>query len=643
MPEGTTDKKPRLSPGERAALPSTRLHIDDETRNELTAYFTQSIELCLKKRAQKKDRYERHKETLRGRNPLPPIKSGVSNVSVPLTMWARTAVRARLKRALKQRPFMTALPTGQEIVGDVNLKDLGKQLAKFMTAMIHNPRELNGEECMRKSATEATDCGTGGWLVHIEPDQYAYLPPSAPFDSDGKPNPPEKRIKHGRVRWTSIPFMRLLYMDGYGLDVNLMPFVGYETKKSWASMRQWAVLDHYDPEAVERVKAHYERETGEKADAVIKREHKIAEIYTDWPVKVRGLGMDTGIPAAIVVDWHVEAKEVMRVSWNNFEGRRPIVLHQLDVPADQDEVQGQGVPEKLEGPQEEANVLHNIGIEAGKRAIMPIALIKSDSALSEEIGGDEEMMPGFHAETEDPETDLRVEHLANLQAPELALGLEERNQQYAEWLLGLDRGRAGGDPQAGKRVPASLGLSITREGRVVIEDAIGSFATAVIEATYLTLDAYRKRFPKRALINILGEETAAQLQQVVFNTTSDTARDVYAVTVNAVDAASVAETKKNELFVLQQFLAQHYKQILETLMLLGQMPQAKPIVDMFIEKMTAGAHMLLSSIESVNDPTDVLIDLDVMQQALGPMFGAAGGGAPSPAGGDANDLDAGMS
>jgi hypothetical protein len=120
------------------------------------------------------------------------------------------------------------------------------------------------------------------------------------------------------------------------------------------------------------------------------------------------------------------------------------------------------------------------------------------------------------------------------------------------------------------------------------------------------------------------------------------------VNVVARDVAATEEQRQQKLMMMNQFLGQHFDRInmmLEKILMAYVNPQtapfAKPIRDiqmLIIEKMHNGVAEMLRVSEEVEDPQDMLLELETINTALDEIAnsvpaqpGGGGGAAPVPA------------
>lgn len=596
----------------------SRIVVTDDQRQRLEAFITEWVGKIETLKSVKREKVERTRRFLRGENPDPPARQGVSNVSVPLLMWARSAMRARLTRGIVQHePPIAFRPAGQREED----REFGDSLARLGRAFVNalkNPRELNGIAVLDKVSGNMCDIGTGAWAVVANPDEYRNIMPPERTDrrvaaqrvtKEGA-RAPQRIVKRGGVQWVHIPWDQLVYFDGYGTDYNAMPFVGYWTHKTWAQIQHWAALDHYDKQAVAAVEGLW---VGDEMPAML-RQHRVLEAYIDWDVN------DDGDLEAVGFDYHMDAQRILRIFWNQFDGRRPIVGAQFDLPALETDHNGQGVGEKLDSPQTETNMLHNTFVEIGKHCLH-IVVGRRDSGIDEELDDDEPIVPSEFYTSENPKEDLTTHALADPRFVEPGMAIEASNLQYVFRLLGFDESQLG-NLESGKRVPASLGLPIRKDARTVTENAIKSLGNAVQEAVYLTLLAWRRRLPARALRTVLRDEDIAVLDSTVFSLNDPDLRDSVLVHVEAQDVASAEDSRRQGLLLHNQFILGVYDRIIAYIEKLAAVPQARPIMDLLLDKLLASVRLQVKMVEEVTDPEDVLPSVREMQAALDEVFGA---------------------
>lgn len=601
---------PKIKDADKAGVRLDPLiELTDERRERLRSFLSSAVRTSIADRERRIERVRRWRKIMGGENPEPRLRSSASHVSVPLIMWAVSAVHSRITQSLfGQRPFLNIEPLQTNASEQAaEIKTALKKLTDFTVSQILDPRGLRGRRAVNKGTYESSVTGLGAVVVLRGQDEVQLTMPGAPGDKPGK------RIRPGMVTWEPVAFDSLVVpWTGYGTDVMDMPFAGYEVCKTWGQLSHWAALGHYDRKAVERVRGAYEDKRISDVPAT-HVEHRVAELYIDFD-----LDGDGAFLTPVIVDWHLKAEEPLRIAWNTFDGYRPMILLPFDLPPDVDDAQGQGIAAKLESPQIETNAIHNIGIEAGKRAAAFIILIRRGSAIDDELGGENEVIPGDVYSTEDIATDLTAVALGKPEAIEPMLVLEETNRQYVFRLLGLDEGRLG-NIEAGKRVPASLGMSISREGRVPVLRAIEQFSESLVELVYLTLEAWRQRPPVRALSMAIDAETTDLLTSAVLSPNAPSPREQFRITVQAQDVATAAEEKKNELMVLNQFLLGLFERMTQMVILLSNPqvpPQAKPLLGSILEKTQNAVRMLLSTLDSVKDPSELLLGMSELQDLM---------------------------
>lgn len=622
---------PKLTPEEQAAI-DVGHHIDvpSAVAEVLDPWIADEITRARMLRDAKNDRIMKWRRTLSGvRAKDPGTRRGASNLSVPLTTWARTGVRARIDQGVwEAKPILTIQPLrGRDDVNATSNMTIANSIARLLTAEMLNPRGLNARNTMSLTGAEVVDLGTSGLKVHVTPDIIRKLRPRTPGGD------PVRKVELGGVRWSYISRQNLLWCDGYGTDTQAMPFIGHEEPQAWHEMVTWGTLGYYDYDRVCDVERFYNTQPRSQATAPDAQprtpssatpaallQHQIAELYMDYDVD------GDGLPESVLISWHIDARVRLRTVWSPIpSGRRPILMGNFDLPADLTSADGQGVCEKCEGTQDETDMIHNIGIEAGKRGAAHIIVVAADSRAEEELGKDEDIYPGDIIVTDKPEEDVVTRPLGDPAAAQATLGLESISRDYLTRMLGLDESRLG-NLEAGKRVSAQVGMTTIRESRVVIRQALGSIRMMMEEAAYITIELWRERPPAQAIASIFTPEEAAALQSVVFGASTDSMRSQFAITVNAEDAATAQETRKNELIAINQFLFTFYDRLQQLVIALASpevAPPAKKALMLIAQRMERGVEALLNTLDSIPNPEELLVSVSEFRNILGTIASSA--------------------
>lgn len=593
-------------------------NVTDDKWNEIEAWLKDSTDRAIMtRRNRNEDKRARYRKTLAGERARPPLRTDASNISVPQTIWAVAGVKARLRAGtIENDPLLVATPTPG---APPDAGDLAKAISDFFTLEFRNPRGLAGEIAARKCINEATSMGTSAFKVHREADKVMW----APVYGQAKP---VKKVIKGRVRWDYISCDDLLYPDGFGDDTQAMPFIGHEFPQSWSWVKQQTAMGFMDETAVNEVYSFYRQNT--PGDFPAFREHQLAEIYFDYDIT--GDGLTTPLCAF----YHVGAKKLIGLLLSYApRGRRPIWIVQFDENPDPTLAEGQGVCEKLDGSQDEVDLVHNLGIEGAKRAIAHLIAIKEGTNAERELGGGDPILPGDHVVTGNPSEDIVAIPLGTLQGVEVSQMLETSSRQYVTRFLGLDES-AVGNLEAGKRVPASLGLSIKQDSRVIVSHATSSFGRAFTEGTYFTFELWKEALPMDSLIAAVGPDMANKVKDVIFTVADSTMRNQYVITFNASDAGSTQESQKQALLVIGQYLMSFYDKLVQLGTLMAQVPpEFKPALVSVMQKMENSVRALLATVDEIHNADDVIPKVAELVQQLnqiapppGPVAGAQGAG-----------------
>lgn len=599
------------------------IKLSDAAREDLKTWLSESLPTLRRIRADRISKRPLYEATLRGVRLTAAPTRGVSNLSVPLTMWVDSGIRARLyEGALNTRPFVTAEPLDQTATADAQI--MAKNLAKFFEHAIMSPRMVNGRNAGRKALRESASYGTAAILTRRKPDMFELI---GPRTADAKPMRVPVR---GQPEWVFVSEKNLILWPGYGDNVNAMPYVGHEYDKTWSEIEMWEEYGYYEDDACERVKAHYLRDKGNNDVSIGNNpaslvEHRITELYLDYPID------SSGSIASIIIDWHNEAEEILRITWNyQRHGDRPLRLFVFDEDPDSTQPWGLGICAKLQGAQEEADMVHNIAIESGKKAAACLVMVRVDTNAEDELGGQDGVIPGDVIATGNPEEDVVTKNLGDPNAAIVALQLEDHTRGYLTQMFGFDQSRVG-DVTAGKRVPGGLGMSIQREGRAPIANALANASQSFTDLVYMLGDLYKDDVPFDQLVAAVGREAADQLLATVFSARDRSLREQFVITFNVQDAAAIQEQRKQEIMVLTQFLFTLYDKLLQYAGMAMQVPpQMQGIIVETMTKLQNSVKLLLANVESIQNPSEVLPDIARQVEALGQMTAGIvqSGGAP---------------
>ncbi len=650
---------PRFSAAERAAPRSeVLLDLRPEIRAAIENYLAETVPQLLNRHHTHVNDIQRIQSFLDNRNPDIPPRIGVANFNTTLMLEHRNASASRLDRAIFGRDMPVEVePTGRK-KGDEALIGSLNRLGLFIKHAMANPHMLNAREVLAEVDCDMTDVGTGAWVICLEPDKLASRPDrtGAQFEPtvrrrDGAPRQEPtsavtRAVKAGGVTWEFVPFTNLIYWDGYGTDFERMPFCGYRTRKTWQDLITWAGQGFYYKDAIAEIQqAFRDQRTAEPWRPPHLREHDVGVLFIDWDVN------GDYIPEALTVEFHLDARKILRVYWNQFAGMRPLAACQYAKPARRLAFRGMGPCQMLMQMQAESNDLHNYTIESAKRGGAWMTVVRRDSGIDEELGDDNEpFVPGDIYSTENIEEDVKTFGLGDPKAGQFLTVLEERLQRQAARLTGFTDPNFG-DVGSAKRVPKGLGLPILQASMQSSDRAIVSKARAIERALYLTFVAWRKRVPEAALRSVLEPKDVDILLNMVFSTSDLNLRDDIAITVTAKDVTNTEDAKRQSLLLLIQFMGSHYDRIAtlistvipQAVSLAQVSPEAgqavMSILMQLLTKIQATVAALVRTTEELGDPKDVLLELDQIQKELSTLFSsitvaqqvqAGGGGEGEP-------------
>ena len=612
----------RITRASMQQVPNVR-NITDAKWGEVERWLIDGVGKAIAgRKSRNNDKRIKWRKCLAGERSVPRMRRDQANMSVPLTVWASAAVRARMRAGtVESDPLIVVTPNASvDLSGDI--ASAARKLVTFYTALYRNPRDLGGLAASDKIIAEVVPLGTAAKKVHIEPDRVRWV-------WDAVTGGLTRVTQLGRVRHEYIAADDAIYPLGYGTDVQAMPFIGHQFPWTWQDLLEMREAGYLDADAVASVggQGTTANEIGGSVHIAYET-HNCAEVYFDYPL------FDDGLPVALCSYLHIDREVLLGVRYSySPKGIKPVWLYNFDINPDPTSPEGQGVCEKLDGVQEETDLIHNLGIESAKRAIAHVIVLKEGSGADDDFGGDVPLLPGDHVTTERPEEDFRAVPLGSPEGMQAAIAQEANSLRYVMRLLGLDES-ALGNVESGKRVPASLGLEIKKDSRVITSHAIANFGAVETEVTYYSLELLRLRLPEDTLVAACGPDGAALLKQTVFSTSDFDLRSRYVINFNATDAAATEESRKQQLLVVGQYLQSFYDRVIQYAQLAMQLPPPlqKALMDI-LQKMENGTRALLNTIDDIHNPDDLLpkiADLAAAVEQAGSSMTQQPGGARQP-------------
>lgn len=626
------DRSPQVSKDERNVLQevSPLIKVKDEDRlKRLQGWLKTALASIKTKKRTKLEQIKRTRTILDSKNPDPPMRAGMSHISVPLLISEHGAIHPAIKRNIfgHKPPVKIKMAGGVKEINGVEVIGPLNRFSAFLDGQLRNSRALDAETTIGTVAATQTADGTGQWAVVVTP------PLKEKILVNGEPTPVWKPAS---VRWTPLRFEDVIYFDGYGTDFYRMPLCGYYVRKTWADIKAWVEHGYYYKDCAKKIDGFYDKEQRDEEDRPPDlRVHDIAELYAAYDID------GDGFLEQIVIDYHEEADVICRISWNRWGQYRPLVAAQYALPAKSCDYLGSGLGVKLDGAQAEASMIHNLGIESGKRGIANILVGRQNTGIDAELGGDETVVPGDYYATNDPKEDLQSVPLGDPRAVEAAIALESVNQSYAVRITGRDEGSQG-NVEAGKRVSPKVGVPILREGRIARENATSNLGAAMQEAVFLTIMAWQQHKPEVAFRGILEDDDVPIVESLVFtpSTPDSDIRDRIVVNVVARDVAATEEQRQQKLMLMNQFLSSWYnniREMLQQIVMTYMNPQTLPFANAMraihmeiIEKLRNSVEEMLRMSEEVEDPEEYLLKMDQIKGALDQAAAVAGAVAPQP-------------
>jgi len=134
---------------------------------------------------------------------------------------------------------------------------------------------------------------------------------------------------------------------------------------------------------------------------------------------------------------------------------------------------------------------------------------------------------------------------------------------------------------------------------------------------HLVLVLYRDHLPLDVLTSILDADDAAHVRDIILGYDERTLRSQFIIAVNAQDAATAVEERKQELLTLNQLLLGYYEKMLQFAQIAAAIPEPfRGLLIGMMEKIESGMRHLLSTVESIPNPDDILFQVAELERVL---------------------------
>lgn len=513
-----------------------------------------------------------------------------SNLNVPVTRAQRRAAIDRLVEA-----FFGDTPAVQ--IRNVKGRDertgadwykFAREATDLWDYVAREPRAVNAERTVEKAVREGVDYGLGAWKV---------IPVS-----DGDYSGP---------RWFFVSGRDLLFPEGISTDVDELPWIGQTFVQDLAQ-----APEDWDSEAIERIRTMGDEDLVGRIQQILEAKRGTVSLLRPGTT-FRKLFIEFYFTwkdgREYVAVWHPGSGEFLDLRENEL-ARKPFFVGRYDV-RDPLSFRGMGVPEDLRAAQRVMNRIYNGALDALRVACKHARLVRGDSTLAELLEDDQtdlitDIGPDFQAITENPEADLRVVPLGDIQAVPQILQMSGDIRNLISELTGIGPAQMGNVGMT-RRAPAYGVASVLAEGSHPIRYAIKNFARSFADAVKFSFDLMRRYGDSRRVYQILGDD--GEYVQKVLDLDSREAES-FVVQADVADPQKTGDMEEQKAMARMQFAMMWHEKFVE---LIGGLSGAQGLpaeaVDAIAAAVQKTANLVRRAMEAahdVQDPMNLVVDFE---------------------------------
>ena len=546
---------------------------------------------------------------------------GASNLIFPITAMHADPVYADMMQTFHAAEFWNVIANRPDRVGSANsMREALKAIDRDFLKM----RTVN-----RRNFLWNTVLGTAIYKTHYKYEARH----TRGYNEAGEIANVVKTISQPKIDWVPLNDF-YIPADAWDIDpdapVGGARWVAQQFRMTLGQLNQKAeernllVEPAWDKSAVKEVSAFIEelgtRETSEgKIENTIREEDDQFKPFRDPKVTlyecharfdVNGDGIDEDI----VVIWHQPTMTILRALYQPFlHGKRP--FHDINyLPTFS--FYGMGIAETSEWAQTTLTKLLNGTVDN----VMLVNTRMYSAPLGSNIEPGEPIYPGkiWMVGPNEKVSEVRMGDIN----PSLPLTMQSL-MQWAELRDSVPEIRSGDMSSLPSRTPAQTTESILREGKRKFDEIFASMrvplGTMGLRVIQLVAQ-YAREDPQHWInyfTNTLGQDDAAKVMDVL-QSPIDTIGDSYGVTPMATSAQSNRFAERQELVGLLQILSQIYPQLVQTALLIEQVPPGSVAADTALAAYQGGVEMISRLLErfDIQNPEQYVPNPPQIQQMV---------------------------
>jgi hypothetical protein len=578
--------------------------VPEERLEALDGFLRERLDLAHQNLQQRLIRYGEIDALLDGeQSRVQPTYDGASRVVTTTTQARTDSVAERVFEAFSSGSPVARISavTGRDSKTGIDWHGVSREATDWFDYNWRMSSRLNGHNVSRANIGDLTRYGICGIKVLLEKDTIKggfYNSNTGAWEKDVSP-----RETYAGPRWFYVSPRDMLWPEGYGQDIQSLPFFAQLIRYSWSAIQIKVKREIYDPNAVSRIQAAtYKGPAAQSQDIInqemLRTDYEIAEVWVNFDID------GDGIEESLIVDWHLEARQRLRCAYNPFRSR-PIYVARLRERSSTS-FDGKGIPDILRSSQDEMDRFHNLGLDAGRVALKSARLIRMGSALASMLTDpDVQIGPDFEAVTENPTLDLSVVPLGDPGPAMLALRLTTDIENAVNKLVGIGPGQLGDISLAPRSAASGIG-QLLHEGGFFTRGVSSRYAEAFREAVIQTFEVVRRNPNLSQSYVILGDD-GAHLERLF--SLAGPLEYIWAVKIGVADPSDSPDAFVQRNLIVGQFMLSWLREVATLVGTIGS-AQVEESVKVGLAKLAVVSeeivHRIIENSKDMQDLTPIL-------------------------------------
>lgn len=589
-------------------MPQYEVDMSSDKEKQLKAYLSERVRTMMQSLKERRELYDEIDDLLEAKAPYETLEyDDCSETVTPVTQTRVEGVSDRIQDA-----FWTTKPVARinNITGVKTPEEDHHALSREATDMFdwaaRNPRVLNAENVSDLVVRDMTRYGLGAFKVVKHIDQLksgTYDPEKGKWVADK-----ENITVYTGPRWFYVSARDLVWLDGYGQDVDEQRIIGHVTKKTWSNMQGLVNLGVYDPKAIEEIKSYKSQsDPNESMDSTMERDdYDVLHLWLSYDID------GDGIDEHLLIDYHIETETILRTSFYPFR-RRPMFVVRLRSKRGTS-FNGMGIPELLKATQTQIDHINNLVIDASKAGSKYLFLAKLGTKLADLIS-DEDITPGpgDRFVTGNPREDGNTMPMGDPNVARLLIPIAESFRRDANDLVGIGPAQLG-DLGAAHRAAFGSIDALLREGLTFTRGASRRYAQVFSEAVIHTFEIWRRIGGSNNLTyQVLGED--GQWVEKMF-AWPENLRDTWGVNIAIASPENSPESMVQRNLMLGQFILSWLEKMTQVVMAVGN-PEVPEAVKVGFTHLAGVSELVITRImEHAKDMQDLTVLLPHLRDML---------------------------